>query len=326
MRHVLDFILIIFDHLINFVISLPRYPILYILDSIACCYLIRSIKFRNPLYSFTISLIMTSFPDSLYSYLTRSTIEVLTNPYIVPIHLLIWLIFNFSPFDFVYRTFKKLSILTAIIIGLKEGSDVTLGVQIANSQYQFWIYKIIFAVIFASIKFIILSFFQRCMQQRVKSPGPIFFVSTICAIFYYSTIAIQNGEFDINIKIDSRHKFNLKKFFSSISQETLSFITIFFACQLTIIRHYVKDEYYSRMWHKFENVIGSCIPYYGKTWIVPQQETTNIIQDNNSRSNSEPMVDDSSNNLKTKSENISFSSSSSDSAYSQASFYDTYKK
>lgn len=254
-------------HLFN---SVNRFPILYVIDSVSCCFLVRTLKIKNPMCSLVLSLIMAVTPDSLESYFKNGTVAVLTDQYLAPIHLFIWLLFNFAPYDFIFKIVKRIAPIFAVFIGFNEGRETVVGIDIAKEHFSFWVYKIIFAVLFSSAKFIIFSFTGRCMLQRLRSPGPIFFETTICACFYY--FCTTKFEFDIKINFDSKHSFNLKKFLESIPIETIRFIAINTTILLRVIRHWVKDEIYSGMWRKFENFFGSFIPYYGKTYILPKTE------------------------------------------------------
>ena len=251
---------------IHLVDTVNRFPILYIIDSISCCFLVRFLKIKNPMYSLVLSLIMTVTPDSLESYFMNGTVAVLTDQYLAPIHLFIWLLFNFGPYDIIFKIVKRISPILAIFIGFNEGRETVVGIDIANKFYTFWVYKIIFAVLFASAKFIIFSFTGRCMLQRLRSPGPVFFETTICACFYYFCTA--KFKFDTKIKII----LNLQRFIESIPVETTKFIAIHITVLLRVIQHWVKDEIYSGMWKKFENIFGSFIPYYGKTYQLPKTE------------------------------------------------------
>ncbi|OHS96287.1 hypothetical protein TRFO_37560 [Tritrichomonas foetus] len=243
-----------FNSSINFINSLPRFPILYIIDSATCCYLVRSsLKIRNPLYSLVLSLLMVTTPDSISSYFTTNRVALLSDQYLAPIHLLIWLLFNFSPYDIIYRVSRSISPVLSFFAGLNAGRETTLGVDIAQDRYNFWVYKIVFAVLFASAKAIEISFIGRCMLQKVRSPGPALFEATLAAMFYYWIT--QSGSFFPSVVLPL---------------ETAKFITIMLSSILNVLRHYVRDEYYSRMWSTFENVFGSFIPYYGKTWIPPK--------------------------------------------------------
>ena len=180
------------------------------------------------------------------------------------------LLFNFTPYDIFFKIINYIAPILAVFIGFNEGRDAVVGIDIANKRFSFWVYKIIFAVLFASAKFIIFSFTGRCMLQRLRSPGPVFFETTISACFYYFCTA--KFEFDIKIQIDSKHSFNLKRFLESIPTETIRFIAINITVLLRVIQHWVKDEIYTGMWKKFENFFGSFIPYYGKTYILPKTE------------------------------------------------------
>ncbi|KAK8894507.1 hypothetical protein M9Y10_022941 [Tritrichomonas musculus] len=259
----------LFNSWVHYIDSVNRFPVLFMIDSISCCYLVRSLKIKNPMYSLVLTLIMAVTPDSLGSYFMHGTVAVLTDQYLAPIHFLIWIIFNFAPYDILYKTVKRISPILSVFIGFNEGRETVIGIDIANKLYKFWVYKITFAVLFASAKFIIFSFTGRCMLQRLRSPGPIFFETATCAIFYYFFTA--QFEFDIKIQIDSTRSFNLKRFLGSISKETARFISIHIAVLLRLIQHWVKDETYSGLWKEFENKFGAFIPYYGKTWILQKR-------------------------------------------------------
>ena len=236
---------------IEWIDVIPRPLILFILDSSYCCFLVRSLlKIENPVYSLILTLLMATSADVLTSYYSSGTVALLTDYYLAPIHIIIWLLFNFSPSDCVFKVAKSVSLLFPFISGFNSGREATLAIDISQKIYNFWVYQIVFAVLFSSVKFILISFYGTLINQKVRSPGPVFFGYTLATLFYYWIT-----DYGTLFKSFVLHR------------ETAKLITILLTAFLSLLRNYISDEFYSKLFTKFEHIVGSFIPYYGKTWI-----------------------------------------------------------
>jgi hypothetical protein len=89
---------------------------------------------------------------------------------------------------------------------------------------------------------LIVAAYGLVMDQAVRGVGPAVFGVAVAAVVYLS---LQ----DFGVALESAH--------------TIAFVAL---AGLELVRHFVRDEYYSRAWKRIERVLTLVVPYYGKTW------------------------------------------------------------
>ena len=243
------------DSWIEFFNFLPRFPILFVFDCCSCCYLIRSqLKFKNPLFSLFLTIVMATITDNLFSLVEGRQYALFYDDRLLPIVIVVWALFNFSPFDIVFEVAKLVSFLIAIFRGYVSARDLTKAVDILSKRYKFCVFVVILSVLFVASKYMIRSLFGKIMKQDVRSFGPILFELTVGTLIYYSLT-------------DIGHVFKQICF----DRETTRLCVIALLAVASLIRHTVRDKVYSTAWDKVEGAVSLFVPYYGKTWIPDLQ-------------------------------------------------------
>ena len=250
-----DFDLRSLDSWIAFFNFLPRFPILFVFDCCSCCYLIRvQLKFRNPLFSLFLTIVMATITDNLFSLVEGRQYALFYDDRLLPIVIGVWALFNFSPFDITYKIADMCSLLIAIFRGYVSARDLTKAVDILSKRYTSWIFVVIFSVLFVASKYMIRSLFGKIMKQDVRSFGPIIFELACGAVFYYA--CTEMGQLCRQLCFE---------------REKARLAVIVLLSMASFIRVCVSDKYYSAVWDKVEGLGALVIPYYGKTWIPDLQ-------------------------------------------------------
>lgn len=245
--------LISWERLLN---DTPRFPILCIADCILCCYLIRSqLKIRRPLVSFVFALALCTMADNAEAFLNRRKLAIFTNPYFIPFITVVWILYNYTPFDLLYKITRLLSPFIAIIAGFIAGRDITHGIDLAVNIFpKDLLSTLATGILFAAAKYLAISVFGRLTKQNsYRSAGPILFGILIGANAYYWFTDL--GHFSNTYWYD---KEQMKLFVSGL-------LSLF-----GLLHFLIPDRFFSSIWDGIEYVFGLFVPYYGKTWNIPK--------------------------------------------------------
>lgn len=234
-------------------------PDLYIIEAISSCLLIRkSMVIKNPLIAFLIAIVVGTFSENYFSTLNGTKMAVFESNALVPIVGVIFVMFNFSPFDIIFRIFWFLSPLLALVDGYLIGRAMTYGIDMATSFYQSnWILVIVIGVIAASSKYILVYVIAKIIksERKARSPGPVIFITAVAALAYYWFTDL--GHLSNRLLCD---------------REEMRFYLVVMISFLMFIRLCVSDLFFTKLWNMVGE-IGWLIPYYGKMWIPLRVES-----------------------------------------------------
>lgn len=236
--------------------DIPRFPFINIADCILCCYLIRSqLKFSSSLVSLVFTLFLCTITDNTECYLNRRKLAIFQNTYLAPFIVAVWILYNFVPFDLVYKITRILSPFLSIIAGFIAGRDISRGIDMAvNIHPKDFVSILITGIVFASVKY--LSIFlcgQITHQTTYRSIGPIIFGVFIGANAYYWLTDL--GHISYTFWYD---------------KEFMKLCVSVFMSVLGFLHFIIPDKIFISIWHDIEYIFGLFIPYYGRTWNIPK--------------------------------------------------------
>lgn len=236
---------------VNLFTTFPRSIEFLVLDTVLCChYVRRNLHFSKPFISFFLILLISTSFNNYCCLINREKLSFLNQPYDLLIIFGIWALFNYFPFDLIFKLFWIFTPILDIIRGMIIGRDISDGIIFIKNHYSSPIHVIIGATIFGSLKYILIEFVNRITRQHGRSFGPIVFHSFIGSnIFYWFT---SMGH--ISSKLEK-------------SQSEMSFIIICIEGVLSLLHLILRDSFYTALWNASGKFVGYFIPYYGQTWI-----------------------------------------------------------
>ena len=180
-----------FTSVIRVVSNSSRFPFVCLCDGLCVCfYSRRYFTFFHPFASLIFCLFLSTFVDNYASVMDEKKLAVFNHNYLVLLSLVIWLGFNFSPRDIVYKKSNQLWPLFEILTGYLIGRDVTLSVDIGMQVYQksrFWI--LITSINISSAKYVIMALYGNYKRQKYRPLIP-YFIQIIIATFCYYVFCV----------------------------------------------------------------------------------------------------------------------------------------
>jgi hypothetical protein len=225
-------------------VSLPRFPFLWIGDCFSCCYMIRSqLHFTNPICSVWVMTLMLCATTPLIRMRDAEFTSLkLWQDVSCLSAFAIWSLFNYTPHDLFYRFSSACSPLLAIVRGYITARDVVLGIDVGFDSFTSPIDILAFGICFGLSKYVILLTFGRLLNQRVRNLAPVLLSFVTGSALYY---LLRNDDTVFRAKV----------------------CTIGLLSVLGFLRELVSDGYYLRLFQRIWNFIVIFIPYYGNTWI-----------------------------------------------------------
>jgi hypothetical protein len=234
--------------LINFI---PRFPYVYACDCVVCCFLVRrSAKIPNPLFSFVLSIAMATLSDNFDAVLRNRKLATFEKPLLAPIFAAVWLLFNFTPLDLVFRLARFLAAPIALVGGFLAARDLTAATDLAITLYPTaWIPVILIATAAGAGRHIVLHAYAKIFRQPARSAGPVIFGAAAAALSYYWLT--DYGHISMRFWFDHE-------------QTRLGVIVA--AAVFGVVHWAVGDKPFAAAWAVAGDVIALVIPYYGSTW------------------------------------------------------------
>ena len=237
--------------------GIPRQPYLFCADAIYCCYLVRkSLSIQSRLISLVFTIFIATINDNLEAFFRGYSFPVFAD-YTLPIYVAaIWILFNIVPYDFIYSLFTIISPVTALSTGIINGRNVCRGIDLFLETGDGIIYVFTSAVLFAFAKYLCVFFYARLSKQTIRSVFVVLFELVFVGFIYIFFTDI----YPISEK-------------TTYSREEMKFVVHCVTAIIEVIRDFVNDSFYGKMWGYLTQFISCIIPYYGKTWIPSQSET-----------------------------------------------------
>lgn len=241
---------------VQFIDNLPRIPLLYILDCIICCRIVRRyLSIPSPLISFVFTLFITTVTDNIESYFTSSDFVLFSDCRFFFIFFIIWVLFNFSPYDFVYNLSNILSPAISLFTGLINAKYLSVGIELLLANHNNIVEAFFGGVLISFSKYLSIYTFSRLIKHKMRSIYIILFELSVGGVIYIFMTDITNYN----------TIFVLKR------SDARVLIIILFSI-FEIVRNYVKDQFFGSIWSMICYVVSLIIPYYGATWIPNQAE------------------------------------------------------
>ena len=235
--------------LINFI---PRFPIIFIIDCITVCFLIRlKLKISVPLISFTFTLLLSTMSDNLTSFGNNRKPAVFEHPFLIPIFSIIWFLFNYFPFDLIFKIFKLFFSILSLLIGFLSGRDVCHGIDVGINLFPSSTFSaFLFGIFFSFLKFYIIFIFSKIIKQKFENIFVILFEIILNGSLYYWFTDL--GHISYTLWFD---------------KEEMRLVVLIFSSILAFLRHFIKESFYNYFGNLISKFFSYFIPYYGKTWI-----------------------------------------------------------
>lgn len=206
---------------------------------------------KNPLIAFLTTIFVATFPNSYFSILNGRKLTIFESNALIPIVAATFLMFNFSPFDIIFRVFWFLSPLLAFVDGYLVSCTMISGIDMATRLYPHnWILVLVIGVTVSSGKYILVYVIGKIIksERKARSPGPVIFIASLGALAYYWLTDLGH--------ISSHFCFG---------KEEMRFYVVVVVSLLMFIRLCVSDLVFTKIWNMVGE-IGWLIPYYGKMW------------------------------------------------------------
>jgi hypothetical protein len=235
----------------SFINRIPRFPYLYVADSFTTCFIIRSAaRIKNPLISFVLGLAIATFADNCDALLNNHKLAVFEHKFLFPVFAGAWLIFNYCPFDLIFKLAKCVSLLGAFVNGFLAGRDVTRGVDLAVTHFPTsWIPVILTATFVGAGKHVLLYLYSGIYRQKARSAGPIIFGIMSAALAYYWFTDF--GHISNSIWFD---------------KEETRLAVIVVLSLFGFVHSAVNDSAFTTFHDVIAEIIGFVVPYYGQIW------------------------------------------------------------
>ena len=240
---------------IELVNNLPRKYLLFTLDCISCCFLVRkSLSISSRLISVVFVTFIATINDNIEAYLSGNIFPLFAEQYMPIISVFVWILFNIFPFDVFYKLANFISPLIAFASGIIAGRNVCNGIDIFSEGNSI-IYTLTCGVIFAFAKFIGVFLYARITKNNIRSVYVVLFELAIVSFVY----VLFTDYYPIHPKVIRTH------------DEMKFVVQLLMAC-FELFRNYVNDNFFGSVWNFLTATVQFFIPYYGKTWIPNQPE------------------------------------------------------
>ncbi|OHT03472.1 hypothetical protein TRFO_06735 [Tritrichomonas foetus] len=237
---------------IKLVNKFPHMPYLFLIECVCACYFIRSfVKIHKPIFSLLFTLFVVSLTDNLSSIMRNRKLAVFENYLIAPFTLFFWILYNYFPFDLIYKLSKCISMLIFMLSGFVIGHNLTRGIDEAINLYPTSAVMVILTgILYGSCRHISIYVFARSTHQESRSAGPVIFGTTLGALSYYYFTDL--GHISYNFWFD---------------KEEMRFVVITSLTFIGIVHFILPDWVFAKVFSGVGKVIAYFVPYYGSTWI-----------------------------------------------------------
>ena len=239
-------------------IWLPRAVLEYAQDQrlwsplVACYFVRRYGRVMNPLVSLVVSAFLSSFPMNVISLLQHSGLAVFEDSLMFPWLLAVWVVFNFSPFDFVFYISWALAPLVYLVNGYWTARNLTRVVDLATILWPKSVpAAVVCAMVVGAGHFLVMRCCPAVFGTRVRSPGVVLLATAAAALAYIFLT-------DIN-PISPTFWFDKgdMKIYVSLGM-----------CAFSLLHWLVPDACFRAIWNGLGSVVGFFVPYYGSTWQI----------------------------------------------------------
>ena len=244
---------------IKLINQFPRIPFIFIFECILSCYFIRLfVRIKKPIFSLLLTIFVASMTENLSSLFKNRKLAIFENYLLLPFILFFWILYNFFPFDLVFKLSKLMSLLFYVLNGFVVGQNITLGIDEAIYMFPKSTFPVLLTGIFyGAAKNIIIYIFARVTNQKTRSAGPVIFGCSLGALIYYYLTDL--GHISDSMWFD---------------KEQMRLIVIITMSVLGIFHFLIPDWLFTECYNGFGKFVDFFIPYYGSTWIPTRPEST----------------------------------------------------
>lgn len=221
------------------------------------CFLVRrQLAIQKPIHS-----LLTSLAISLFAPMVLGLLLSPTTPLSVPSSLILyfvptWILFNYSPFDIIFRILRCFSAILSIISGYWAGSSVRRVVQASQLHWESPAFPIVLGIVAGAGRYVILNTVGQTLAQKTRSAGPVIFGAT-CAALAFNFI-LQPG--------DAWYQFDIPE---------AADLGVWAFALAAFLHWCIPDKAFTAVWNAIGAVAGFLIPYYGSTW--ERQSRPNVV-------------------------------------------------
>ena len=243
-----------FSTCVSFLNGLPRFPYLFCADCVYCTFLIRkSLSINSRLVSLVFTIFITTLNDNIEAYIKGFPLPVFANYFLPTCVIVFWVLFNMFPNDLVFKTANFISPVIAFATGIINGRNVCRGIDIFSETGEGIIYVMTSAILFAFSKYMFIFLYARLSKRTIRSVFVVLFELVLGGLIYILFTDISPI---------------YRKAIWSLDE--MSFIVQILTAFIEVLRDFVSDEVFGKLWHLITSGISCVIPYYGKTWIPDQ--------------------------------------------------------
>lgn len=229
--------------------------ILYTINVLASCYFIRQyIPIRSKIVSFVLSLFFSTMHLNLQAVLSNLHLPVLEQQDLIILFLPIWILFNFTPFDIIFKIFRLFRPILGFFGGYVIGQAVVNFTDTADSKYPADFFLISITVIGCSMAqyFLVLLYFKATKPKEAKCFNIFIILFEVFVAFNAYYWLTDLGHISNTLWFDKKDV----KFCVQIAVGVLEFF-----------RYLIPEFVYVAIYKFFESIVAFFIPYYGNTWV-----------------------------------------------------------